>query len=213
MSVRRPVILIPGERGRFANYGAAVAAAGGVPAFCPGRELPHCDGLLLCGGGDIEPWRYGQAPAAAWDLEPERDERELALLDRFAAERKPVLGVCRGMQLINVYFGGTLVQHRAGHSQAGEVDRLHHTHISGGFLQELYGGERIVNSAHHQCLDRVGSGLRVIQWAPDRTAEGFCHCHLPVWGLQWHPERMRRYCAACAADGTRIFRAFLEQCQ
>ena len=211
--MKRPVILIPGEGDRFINYGAAVAAGGGIPVFCPAGEAPRCDGLLLCGGGDIEPWRYGQENTDSYGLEPERDARELVLLDRFAAERKPVLGICRGMQLINVYFGGTLTQHRSGHSRSDGADRLHRTRISGGFLQILYGEETIVNSAHHQCLDRVGGELQVTQWAPDAVVEGICHRRLPIWGVQWHPERMRRYFAACTADGNRLFRAFLEQCR
>ena len=211
--MKRPVILIPCEGEQFASYGAAISAAGGFPLFRAKGEPPHGDGLLLCGGGDVEPWRYGQENTGSYGLEPERDARELALLDRFAAEGKPVLGICRGMQLLNVYFGGTLVQHREGHSQSDGTDRLHRTRVSGGFLKALYGEETIVNSAHHQCLDRGGAGIEVLQWAPDGTAEGICHRYLPVWGVQWHPERMWRYSAACAADGRRIFRAFLERCR
>ena len=211
--MERTEIIIAGERERFANYGAAVEEAGGVPVFCRTGELRWGSGLLLCGGGDVEPWRYGQENTGSHDLEPERDGWELELLEEFTAAGKPVLGVCRGMQLINVYFGGTLTQNIEGHSRCGGADRLHGTRIGGGFLRELYGGEMIVNSAHHQCLDRPGAEIEVLQWAPDGTAEGICHRSLPVWGVQWHPERMRQSGEACAADGGRVFRAFVERCR
>ena len=209
--MRRPRILIPGGGERFGNYSAAVEAAGGRPVF---SLLGEWDGLLLCGGGDIEPWRYGRRNAAAYDLEPERDALEWGLLERFAAEQKPVLGVCRGMQLINVYFGGTLVQNIEGHTCVDGMDRMHRTCILGGFLKELYGEAVVVNSAHHQCVDRVGRGLCVLQRAPDGTVEGICHCDLPIWGVQWHPERMRwGKHAAVAADGSWVLEAFLKLCR
>ncbi len=207
--MKKPRILIPGEAGLFGNYRAAIVAAGGTPIF--GWEMGDCYGLLLCGGGDVEPWRYGQENTASCDLEPERDAEELRLLDEFAAEKRPVLGICRGMQLINVYFGGTLAQHMEGHSRVNGADRLHRTRICGGFLRELYGGKAIVNSAHHQCLDRLGTEVAALQWAPDGVAEGICHQRLPVWGVQWHPERLRRQTGG-TADGGRVFSAFVERC-
>ena len=208
--MKQPKILIPGEAGQFENYRAAVVTAGGVPVS--GWEMRGCSGLLLCGGGDIEPWRYGQENSSSYDLEPERDAAELWLLEEFAAEKRPVLGVCRGMQLVNVYFGGTLAQHMEGHSRVNGADRLHQTRVSGGFLRELYGGGGIVNSAHHQSVDRAGSGIDVLQWAPDGAVEGICHRRLPVWGVQWHPERMRRQ-REKTADGGKVFSAFVEQCR
>jgi len=179
-------IYIWGDPQRFQNYSRAVTAAGGNVQF--GGDPAGCDGLLLPGGGDLEPWRYGQENAASHGLEPRRDREELELLDWFTARRKPVLGICRGMQVINVYFGGTLAQDIPGHSQSHGQDRFHRVHTVPSPLKEVCG--EIVNSAHHQAVDCLGSGLEAVQWAPDGVVEALCHRRIPVWGVQWHPERM-----------------------
>ena len=93
----------------YVNYKAALSAVGLEAVVSADREeAPRCAALLLPGGGDMEPWRYGQENIACRDLEPERDALELDLLADFTALGKPVLGICRGMQTINVFFGGTL---------------------------------------------------------------------------------------------------------
>ena len=197
-----PTVWIIGDRERFPRYWRALENAGARPR-CEG--VPEdCAALLLPGGGDMEPWRYGQPNTASRNLEPERDALELALLDRFTALQKPVLGICRGMQSINVFFGGALLQDIPGHTQIDGVDRLHAVRTAPGIFAAL-GAER-VNSAHHQALDRVGVGLRVEQWAADGVIEAICHERLPVWGVQWHPERLD------APAGERLFRAFLDLC-
>ena len=148
-----------------------------------------------------------------WDVEPERDQEELALLAMFAAIKRPVLGICRGLQTINVFFGGTLLQDIQGHSAAEGIDRFHRVYTAPSFLRELYGEEGIVNSAHHQAIERLGADLEAIQWAPDGTVEALIHRNLPIWAVQWHPERLRgRWARAGAADGGRIFQAFLAAC-
>jgi len=179
-------IYIWGEPQRFRNYSRTVTAAGGGVQF--GGDPAGCDGLLLPGGGDLEPWRYGQENTASHGLEPWRDREELELLDWFISRRKPVLGICRGIQVLNVYFGGTLVQDIPGHSQSHGQDRFHRVCSAPSPLKDLCG--EMVNSAHHQALDRLGSGLEAVQWAPDGIVEAVCHRRLPVWGVQWHPERM-----------------------
>ena len=198
-------VYIWGEPARYENYRRAVEAAGGRARF--GGSLAECGALLLPGGGDLEPWRYGQANTCSRGLEPERDAEELRLLEQFTALKKPVLGICRGLQSINVFFGGTLIQDLPGHDAVDGVDRLHSVRTAPSPLWALYGGQCVVNSAHHQAADRLGSGLRAVQWAPDGTVEALCHRFLPVWGVQWHPER-----TGGILDGGRLFAAFLELC-
>ena len=133
-----PRIYLYGTAERYKNYLRAVTAAGGE--LCLNGCPETCDGLLLPGGGDIAPWRYGQENRSSRDVEPERDQEELALLAMFAAIKRPVLGICRGLQTINVFFGGTLLQHIQGHSAAEGIDRFHRVYTAPSFLRELYGG-------------------------------------------------------------------------
>lgn len=167
--------------------------------------------MLLPGGGDMESWRYGQKNTACRDLEPERDALELDLLADFTALGKPVLGICRGMQTINVFFGGDLVQDWPGHSAIEGVDRLHSVQNAPSFLRELYGERCVVNSCHHQIIGRLGTGLEVLQRAEDGVVEAFRHKTLPVWGIQWHPERLTADCQTGTVDGLAVYRAFLSQ--
>ena len=177
-----------GDPARYHRYGTAIEAEGGK--LCFEGSPDECDFLLLPGGGDLEPWRYGQDNTASRGLEPERDTAELELIDRFVTLRKPVFGICRGMQTINVFFGGTLLQDIRGHDTVNGIDRYHNVRtVSSPFL-EICGERGIVNSAHHQAVDRLGSGLRAVQWTPDGIVEAVCHETLPVWAVQWHPERL-----------------------
>jgi len=201
-------VYIWGEEGCFANYRRAVEAAGGRVAFGGGVRGQGAlwDALLLPGGGDIAPWRYGQENTASRGLEPGRDQAELELLAEFTAAGKPVLGICRGLQTINVFFGGTLVQDIPGHSAVGGADRLHVVRTAPSPLLAPCGERPLVNSAHHQAADRLGSGLQAAQWAPDGVIEALYHRRLPVWAVQWHPERLE-----ASGAGGRLFSAFLEE--
>ncbi|HET6255583.1 MAG TPA: gamma-glutamyl-gamma-aminobutyrate hydrolase family protein [Puia sp.] len=169
------------------------------------NEAAGCDGLVLSGGIDIDPALYGGAseykrsPVAGW--ERERDLFEQAVL-RMAWERDlPVLGVCRGLQLINVTLKGSLVQDLgiggdAVHEANAGIDKEHGVRIEEGSLLaavvEHSSGE--VNSAHHQAVDRLGEGLRVNCYAEDGTIEGIEWAKPEgrpfLLAVQWHPERM-----------------------
>ena len=191
---------------RLKNYENALSLIGARCAETP-REA---DLLLLPGGGDVHPRFYGQQINGSTDIDEARDGRELALVDKFLRAGKPIVGICRGLQLLNVYFGGTLRQHIEGHSQIDGVDRLHAINTAPGLLRALYGARFTVNSAHHQAFDTMGEGLQVLACAPDGTAEAIAHKALPVFAVQWHPERL---CGAFsrpeAVDGAALLSALL----
>ena len=144
------------------------------------------------------------------DLADPRDARELTRIVNFLSAGQPVIGICRGLQVLNVYFGGTLRQHIEGHSQIDGVDRLHAINTAPCLLRELYGTRCTVNSAHHQAVWRLGTGFQVFACAEDGTVEAVGHRTLPVFAVQWHPERL---CGAFArpegADGARLLCALL----
>lgn len=195
------------KRAASALYGDALARggltgvlyAGGDPAMLAAR----CGGLLLSGGGDLDPSLYGQSRAShRLSLDPRRDTEEFALLRAFCARGKPVLGICRGIQTINVFFGGTLLQEVAGH------DGIPHpvTTVAGTRVSCLAGGFFKANSYHHQAVGRLAPGLRAAAYADDGQIEALEHESLPILGVQWHPERMvAGLCADTPADHTALF--------
>ncbi|MDO5424473.1 MAG: gamma-glutamyl-gamma-aminobutyrate hydrolase family protein [Eubacteriales bacterium] len=165
-------------------------------------DINSYDGLVLPGGTDINPKRYGQQNQASMGIDDALDELQFTVLDKFVKAKKPVFGICRGCQLINIYFGGTLKQNIGGHHGL-----WHGTTITGGSrLSELYGTGTGVYSSHHQAPDRIGTGLRVTQKAHDGTVEALEHRTLPVWGVQWYPELM-------GSTGEVVLRDFVEQCK
>ena len=205
----------------FRNYTAALGSLGaGCERVDEKCDPAGFDGLVLPGGGDVDPSFYGAGRL------PECGPADLALdhlqmkaLERFAGAGKPVLGICRGHQLINVCFGGTLIQHlptSERHSwMDGDVDKLHDTRAErGSFVYRLYGESPRTNSSHHQAVERLGGGLKAVQWAQDGVIEAISHESLPVWGVQWHPERMGFGLAAGpCADGAALLRWFIETCK
>ena len=200
----------------FARYAAShgyvhcVADAGGLPLPLPYSDpdlvdeyLEHLDGLLLSGGLDVDPVFYGQEPRLELGrVDPDRDRFELALIRVAHAAGLPILGICRGAQILNVALGGSLVQDVF--SQVPDVIRHeqsnlrwdHHAHhvdvVAGTRLAGLVGGERTrVNSDHHQAVDRLATGLVVTARADDGVVEGLEDpAHPWCVGVQWHPERM-----------------------
>ena len=158
----------------------------------PAEFVGRLDGLLLSGGADVQP--ACTAPSRETDLyppEPGRDRLELGFIDVAVADELPVLGICRGLQLLNVWAGGTLHQHVPEHARydvppADRVDEL--TVEPGSRLHEMYGPRHAVNSLHHQTVDRVAPGWVVAARSADGTIEALEWPGHDVVAVQWHPE-------------------------
>jgi len=186
-----------------AGYSRGIAAAGGIPLVIPPMEgsselVGTLDGLLLTGGSDLDPALYGQSPHPTTSgVVPHRDRSEIELLDAAVEAGLPVLAVCRGMQMLNVLRGGTLIQHLGDSPGDGEMHKgppgtftRHSVRVEpGSRLHGMLGDGLDVHSCHHQAPDRIGEGLIVTARAPDGVVEGlelaqedFCVAVL------WHPE-------------------------
>lgn len=205
-------IFLRGEPGTFANYTAALTACNVEPVLSMELSLADsCDALLVPGGADVDPIHYGQSNTASEGIDPDRDRDELYLIRRFLELGKPIWGICRGHQVINIALGGTLIQDIPGHTQVDSIDRVHSVRVTHPFLRTLYGDSFVSNSAHHQAVDRLGEGLTATCVSEDGIIEGFIHENGRVLGVQFHPERIafanRR---PDADDGEPLFRAFLE---
>lgn len=156
--------------------------------------LSSCDAVILPGGGDVTPAFFGEHNYASRNIDTELDILQLQAADYCIGHGIPLMGICKGMQVINVALGGTLIQDlptSSMHKHIGQ-DQHHSTHIAAdSFLAGLYGEQMIVNSAHHQGVGRLGKHLIPIQWCDeDNCVEAYAHDSLPVIGLQWHPERL-----------------------
>jgi putative glutamine amidotransferase len=229
MSEERPRIGVtrwetfPG--GRIENYWEAVEVAGGEHADLndPASDLRGLDGLVLTGGVDVDPARYGEAPhPKVKRTDPERDAFELRLLSEALERDLPVFAICRGHQLLNVAFGGTLLQHiednshRAQYEVEGFPSRWHTVRIErGSKLYNVLGHEEItVNSRHHQGVtrDRLAAGLRATATSPDGFVEGIeSPRHRWVLGVQWHPERPETEHNVFSAENARLFEALVTE--
>ena len=167
----------------------------------------------------MDPGLYGQEAWPETEYDTALDTLQLEVLQGFLKKGKPVFGICRGHQLINVAMGGTLIQDlpdAASHKRlpTGE-DHVHFCDADpDSWIAEMYGDHFAVNSSHHQGVDRPGKGLRVVLRAQDGVVEAMQHKTLPVWSVQFHPERMgfaRR--REDTVDGSLLFRFFLEKCR
>ena len=207
-------ILIAGNIETTENYVAVLRHLGADPKVSLHPESVYSfDGLLLPGGTDICPCYFQQPVIDTRKPDPDLDRAQLHILYQFFHAHKPILGICKGMQLINVFFGGDLKQHLETedfHQWNGE-DQWHETTIKpNSLLAKLYGTRFKVNSAHHQCIDHIGQDLELIQTSDDNVSEAICHKHLPICGVQWHPERMcLSYKKYGTIDGTVLFHWFL----
>ena len=201
------------------NYIRALTLSGAEPVTGAAMERESCDGLLLPGGVDINPALYGQDKAPETEFDSPLDTLQLEILRRFLALKKPVFGICRGHQLINVALGGTLIQHLPTaedhvRTPAG-ADNVHPCAAEpGSWIAGVCGTRFSVNSSHHQGVDRPGEGLHAVLHAPDGVIEALQHETLPVWSVQFHPERMCfDHLRADTVDGSPLFRFFLEKCR
>lgn len=235
--MERPRIIVPEIYQDVTNYTKAMFAAGMEPVVVSVQSaqimrtvqqeymdyrdvrVSSFDGLLIPGGGDINPDEYGQINHGSHPVEKWVDELQFRMLEDILKAHKPVLGICRGLQMINVRFGGTLIQNLKDAPlhipPRGERDRVHGCHaVKNSWLERLYGASFSHNSCHHQAVRRLGEGLVVDGRCPaDGVVESLHHTSLPVYAVQWHPERM---CLAHArpdtVDGLAVFRFFCEVC-
>ena len=187
---------------KLEDYRQAVLHVGGEPrvldlSMSIEQALAGIDGLLLTGGDDVEPARYGETPhPTVKEAEPGRDEFEIGLITAARARQLPIFAICRGVQVLNVARGGTLIQHlpdAVGHGRhapdpvrAGE----HQVRIEAGSrLGLMLGPQAQVPAGHHQAVQRLGSGLSAVAWADDGVVEAVVLDGHPFGiGVQWHPE-------------------------
>lgn len=209
------------------DYLDGIKAAGGIPIVLPldlsdedaERIVETCDGFLFTGGQDVSPDLYGMNDATGTIVfSPERDHLESLLLSRALLADKPILGICRGLQFINAFMGGTIWQDLPSqhpseiiHRQGKPYDVPTHQVTLSGDLQTLLGKDILeVNTLHHQAVKDLGSGLTPMAIAPDGIIEAFM---LPgkrfVWAVQWHPEYLFR----TDKDSQAIFSCFVEHCK
>jgi putative glutamine amidotransferase len=211
-----------------AAYVRAIAEAGGIPVFIPLTLMEYdlavlferLNGLLLSGGGDVDPALYGAlASTSLRSVDPARDRTELVLARWAATRGKPLLGICRGLQVVNVACGGTLIQDiLAEHTGALDHDGPERPPSALAHPVRLEPGSQLArllpqdpletNSAHHQAIKALGRGLSVAAWSRDGIIEAVEVAGHP-WGMavQWHPERLLE-----RSESRALFSAFIQAC-
>ena len=190
----------------YPEYDQCIAKAGGLPLNLPvinqkkviQNYAEMLDGLVLCGGEDVLPECYDEKAVGNYRHVPERDQFEIELFHAFAEMKKPVMGICRGMQVINVCMGGTLIQDIPSEEgnylvhTRGDVptEAVHDVNLD-GFLKELFGSRYKVNSMHHQAVKKLGQGLKMVGRSEDGIIEAFSSQNGLIIGIQWHPEMLQ----------------------
>jgi putative glutamine amidotransferase len=195
------------------DYALGIESAGGVPLVIPYIEqkssvaalAKKLDGLLLSGGEDMDPILFDENPRSGLgQVVPERDELELALIHEMLGQRKPILGICRGMQVLNVALGGTLYQDldRQWRGLIAHQQKARRDHLSHGIriesksqLYDLLGRQKYLrtNSFHHQAVRKLAKSLRPVAWDEEGLIEGVEHVSASfILAVQWHPENLWR---------------------
>lgn len=232
----KPIILISGGSAAAANgtpqwalnrdYAERIEKAGGIPmlALTEGSAEAYAelaDGLLLSGGKDVQPKLFGQETMYDFVLtDVPRDDLEWKLMKAFLDKKKPIFGICRGFQVMNVYFGGTLFQDipdQLGGDHAKGVNHMIEMKKD-SILGQLFGESMLINSYHHQGVDKLGEGLIATAWSDangHKLIEAIQHESLPVWSVQWHPERMsgEKTNPVNCVNAMPIFEYFINQCK
>ena len=198
--------------GKFRKYEEWIMNEPGVETIKLGYrdnnfdDIKKCDGIVLTGGEDVHPRFYNKPEYLKYcnpkEIDEKRDDFEWKVLSYSQEAKLPLLGICRGLQLTNVFFGGTLIPdilsfEKSDHAKDHEIDRYHHVQISpGSLLQKIVGKEKgEINSAHHQSADNIATGLIANAVSQDDIIEGLERIEpggKPFLMLvQWHPERMK----------------------
>lgn len=165
-------------------------------------DLSRYDGIVIPGGGDLDPARYGQINTASGNIDNVLDDRQMDAVKRCAAAGKPILGICKGVQLINVAFGGTLNQSINGHMGIWHRANI----VTVGWFSDIYSGSVRVLSYHHQAIRDLAAGFQVDMRAGDGTIEAISNNEKRIYGVQFHPEQMNN------EIGNRCIRQFVETC-
>lgn len=236
------ILISLGEQ-RKDEYVDAIRLAGGegymayLPDFINDYDKPlsesvidiahKYDGLILGGGGDLHPKWFGEEINGSKRINNLRDTCEIALAKEFINLGKPIMGICRGHQVMNVLLGGTLHQDNGEeinkiHASTGTTYKTHSTYCTynensrGNYLIDLYGQQFKVNSYHHQSIDILADGLIPLQYSDDGVVEGVIHESYPYIGVQWHPERLCKQnnkdgTEGICVDSTPLFKYFLNE--
>lgn len=159
------------------------------------KKSYDCTHLLLIGGGDVLPFFYNKPLLSCNDTNLKRDYNELYLINYFYKNKRPILGVCRGMQIINVFFGGTLnqkIESNVTHYKAG-TDIYHQIKLESGFIKDIYRQccTKIVNSSHRQSIEKIAPCLHIRAKSIDNCIEAIESNNNKIIGVQFHPERMK----------------------
>lgn len=194
------------------TYTETISSVGGIPLIINmdmpiGAILSICDGIVISGGEDIDPAQYGEAkiPVPGAMAEPTtRINWERELMDACDGVGMPILGICYGMQLQNIHYGGSLYQNIAQQRDDSMSHQLtrHNIEFTEDFLGFSRGNVHEIESRHHQAIDRLADGFEVVAVAPDGIVEAIRKGH--HFGIQWHPESDE--------TGVHIYRAFVEYC-